>query len=120
MLFKGSDEGRWAPLRSREGIEDQAEPPLELVAEVVTGSEVVVGRHLHEVGVLAGGEPLHDRLGDVGDGVRSAPELEGVTGRYFANSKPKRSSPRSHDEAVAGRLWRVSADLVGLPSPRPR
>jgi retinol dehydrogenase-14 len=42
-----------------------------------------------------------------------APDLEQVTGRYFANSKPKRSSKRSYDEAAAARLWRVSADLVG-------
>jgi retinol dehydrogenase-14 len=44
----------------------------------------------------------------------SAPDLEQVTGRYFANSKPKRSSERSYNEAAANRLWRVSADLVGL------
>jgi len=44
----------------------------------------------------------------------SAPDLEGVTGRFFANSKPKRSSKRSYDEAAAARLWQVSADLVGL------
>jgi retinol dehydrogenase-14 len=44
----------------------------------------------------------------------SAPELERVTGRHFVNGKPKRSSERSYDEAVAARLWRVSADLVGL------
>jgi retinol dehydrogenase-14 len=46
--------------------------------------------------------------------VASAPDLEQVTGRYFANGKPKRSSKRSHDEAAAARLWQVSADLVGL------
>jgi NAD(P)-dependent dehydrogenase (short-subunit alcohol dehydrogenase family) len=44
--------------------------------------------------------------------VASAPELEQVTGRYFANSKPKRSSERSYDEVVAARLWRVSVDPV--------
>jgi hypothetical protein len=44
----------------------------------------------------------------------SAPDLERVTGRYFANSRPKRSSKRSYDEAAAARLWQVSADLVGL------
>jgi hypothetical protein len=44
----------------------------------------------------------------------STPDLEQVAGRYFANSKPKRSSTRSYDEAAAGRLWQVSADLVGL------
>jgi retinol dehydrogenase-14 len=42
----------------------------------------------------------------------SAPHLEQVTGRYFANSNPKRSSKRSYDEAAAARLWQVSADLV--------
>ena len=46
--------------------------------------------------------------------VAAASDLEQVTGRYFANSKPKRSSERSHDEADAARLWQASADLVGL------
>jgi NAD(P)-dependent dehydrogenase (short-subunit alcohol dehydrogenase family) len=46
----------------------------------------------------------------------SAPGLEQVTGRYFANSRPKRSSGRSYDEATAARLWQVSADLVSLPA----
>jgi retinol dehydrogenase-14 len=44
----------------------------------------------------------------------SSPGLEQVTGSYFANSKPKRSSKRSYDEAAAARLWQTSADLVGL------
>jgi retinol dehydrogenase 14 len=44
----------------------------------------------------------------------SAPDLEQVTGRYFANSKLKRSSKPSYDEAAAARLWQVSGDLVGL------
>jgi len=44
----------------------------------------------------------------------SAPDLERVSGRYLANGKPKRSAKRSYDEAVAARLWRESADLVGL------
>jgi retinol dehydrogenase 14 len=37
-----------------------------------------------------------------------------VTGRYFANRKPERSSKASYDQAAAARLWRVSAELVGL------
>ena len=40
--------------------------------------------------------------------------LERVTGHYFASSNPKQSSRASHDEASCARLWRVSADLVGL------
>ena len=46
----------------------------------------------------------------------SSPELEGVTGQYFANEQPKRSSKASYDTEAAARLWRVSAELVGLPS----
>ena len=44
----------------------------------------------------------------------SAVELEQVSGRYFANRRPTRSSTRSYDQAVAARLWEASADLVGL------
>jgi retinol dehydrogenase 14 len=46
--------------------------------------------------------------------VACAPDLEQVSGRYFANSKPKRSSKPSYDQATAARLWQVSDDLVGL------
>jgi retinol dehydrogenase 14 len=42
----------------------------------------------------------------------SSPDLDQVTGRYFANSKPKRSSKASYDQAAAARLWQVSAELV--------
>jgi NAD(P)-dependent dehydrogenase (short-subunit alcohol dehydrogenase family) len=44
----------------------------------------------------------------------SAPELAKVSGRYFVSSTATRSSPRSYDEAVAARLWQVSAEPVGL------
>lgn len=44
----------------------------------------------------------------------SAPDLEQVSGRYFANRRPTRSSTRSYDQVVAARLWEASADLVGL------
>ena len=41
-------------------------------------------------------------------------EVEGVTGRYFADRKAKKSSKSSYDTAAAARLWQVSADLVGI------
>ncbi len=44
----------------------------------------------------------------------SSPDLGQVSGRYFANSKPKRSSKASYDQTAAARLWQVSAELVGL------
>jgi NAD(P)-dependent dehydrogenase (short-subunit alcohol dehydrogenase family) len=49
----------------------------------------------------------------------SSPDLDRVTGRYFAKSKPAKSSKRSYDESVAARLWEVSADLVGLTARAP-
>ena len=45
-------------------------------------------------------------------------EVAGVTGRYFANRKPKASNRASYDTAAAARLWRVSAGLVGSRSTR--
>ena len=44
----------------------------------------------------------------------SAPDLELVSGQYFANREPRGSSKRSYDQAAAARLWQVSAGLVGL------
>lgn len=43
-----------------------------------------------------------------------APELEGVSGKYFTPRGEERSAPRSYDEAIARRLWEVSATLCGL------
>jgi NAD(P)-dependent dehydrogenase (short-subunit alcohol dehydrogenase family) len=44
----------------------------------------------------------------------SSAQVDGVTGRYFANRKPRTSSKASYDTARAERLWQLSADLVGL------
>lgn len=46
----------------------------------------------------------------------SSPEVEGVTGRYFVNHKTKRSEQSSYNTATTAQLWRVSADLVGIPT----
>ena len=44
----------------------------------------------------------------------SSPEVEGITGRYFAHRKPQASSRASDDTAAAARLWQASADLAGV------
>jgi NAD(P)-dependent dehydrogenase (short-subunit alcohol dehydrogenase family) len=44
----------------------------------------------------------------------SAPEVDGVSGQYFVDRKPRRSSRASYDTAAAQRLWRISAELVGI------
>lgn len=43
----------------------------------------------------------------------SSPQLEQVTGKYFANQSEKASSRESYDQEVAKRLWDVSSELVG-------
>jgi retinol dehydrogenase-12 len=46
--------------------------------------------------------------------VATAPELDGVTGRYFSRSRPKTSSAESRDESVQERVWALSLAQVGL------
>jgi len=43
----------------------------------------------------------------------SSSTVEGVTGKYFANRKAKKSNISSYDGEVTARLWQVSSDLVG-------
>jgi NAD(P)-dependent dehydrogenase (short-subunit alcohol dehydrogenase family) len=42
----------------------------------------------------------------------AAPELEGVSGRYFHRMKARKSSPASYDRGTAARLWAASAALA--------
>ena len=48
----------------------------------------------------------------------SSPQVEGVTGVYFRDMKPARSSRRSHDRALAEQLWSVSEALTSSGEPR--
>jgi retinol dehydrogenase 14 len=45
----------------------------------------------------------------------SSPDVDGVSGAYFAKGKAKSANKSAYDFAMAARLWQVSADLVGLP-----
>lgn len=45
----------------------------------------------------------------------SSPDVDGVTGKYFANSIPIRSAPISYNESLQRQLWEESAKLVNLP-----
>lgn len=44
----------------------------------------------------------------------ASPEVEGVTGLYYANKHPVKTSPASYEVESARQLWAVSAQLVGL------
>jgi NAD(P)-dependent dehydrogenase (short-subunit alcohol dehydrogenase family) len=46
------------------------------------------------------------------------PALDGISGKYFENGRPVAPAPLAQDEALAKRLWRTSAELVGLPADR--
>jgi retinol dehydrogenase 14 len=46
----------------------------------------------------------------------TAPELDGVSGRFFFKSKEYRTKPITHDREVAARLWHLSEQLCGLVS----
>lgn len=48
----------------------------------------------------------------------SSPSVEGVTGTYFVKRRPEVSNKRSYDLDAAARLWLVSADIVGLATPK--
>lgn len=47
----------------------------------------------------------------------SSPEVEGVTGAYFANRRPKTSNTLSHDTGAAARLWQISEELTHVTQP---
>ena len=44
-----------------------------------------------------------------------SPEVADVSGNYFVDNKPARSSPASRDEKTGDRLWDISLNLTGLP-----
>ena len=45
----------------------------------------------------------------------TSPEVEGVTGKYFVKSIPKRSAPITYDSSLQRQVWEESARLVKLP-----
>ena len=44
----------------------------------------------------------------------TSPDVAGVTGEYFVDSKPKAPADTALDDDAARRLWTISDDLVGL------
>jgi NAD(P)-dependent dehydrogenase (short-subunit alcohol dehydrogenase family) len=46
----------------------------------------------------------------------ASPEVAGTSGLYFQNEKPRRPTALALDDEAAERLWRISAEMVGLPA----
>src|SRR5438874_3838386 len=42
----------------------------------------------------------------------SSPDMDGISGQFFVNRKPKTANKVAYDTDMTARLWRVSADLV--------
>ena len=64
----------------------------------------VLGRWLGDVQIS--GESLHY--------LAAAPELTGVSGRYFNRTHPEKPAPHALDRAVGKRLWEETLVLTGL------
>jgi NAD(P)-dependent dehydrogenase (short-subunit alcohol dehydrogenase family) len=44
----------------------------------------------------------------------ASPDVEGVSGQYFAKERSVRADPAAYDQEAAQRLWQVSAEMAGL------
>ena len=44
----------------------------------------------------------------------TSPDVDGITGKYYADKRPVRSSTVSYDLDAAQRLWEISSQMVGL------
>jgi NAD(P)-dependent dehydrogenase (short-subunit alcohol dehydrogenase family) len=47
----------------------------------------------------------------------AAPDLKGVSGRYFVSCRERRSAAHTYDESTARRLWETSEALCGIRYP---
>lgn len=63
-----------------------------------------------------GGVPGPDVGADTPAWLATAPEVEGVTGRFFIDREPVETAPHTTDPARCERLWNESARLTGLPA----
>jgi retinol dehydrogenase-14 len=49
----------------------------------------------------------------------SSLDMDGVTGKFFVNRKPKTANKIAYDANMTARLWKVSAELVGMTPASP-
>lgn len=74
----------------------------------------VIATKLLRTGFGGGGAPLEEGA-RTSVHVATAPELRGVSGRYFSDAREARPSALTRDVAVQDRLWDVSERLVAGP-----
>jgi NAD(P)-dependent dehydrogenase (short-subunit alcohol dehydrogenase family) len=49
----------------------------------------------------------------------ASPEVEGITGKYFVDRRPRTSSAQSYSREAQARLWTISEELAGLVTAAP-
>ena len=83
----------------------------EIPKPVIADNEVLV--RVRAAGVNPADWAVMSGLSYVARPVYGMPDVEDVTGAYFANARPQASNEASYDKRAAARLWQVSAGLVG-------
>jgi NAD(P)-dependent dehydrogenase (short-subunit alcohol dehydrogenase family) len=64
----------------------------------------------HSIDTLATGEAATYRLA-------TAPELDGVTGKFYDRTRETRAQPSAYDPEIQRRLWELSLALTDAPDP---
>jgi hypothetical protein len=83
------------------------------------GEFPAVARVAYPIGKAFGLLHPPEEAADTAVYLASAPELIGVTGRYFVQRKAVEVPPELDDPEAARRLWELSERLTGLGDRRP-
>ena len=73
-----------------------------------------------QIGELVGEFPTTDSVEDGAATIvylAAGPDIEGVTGKYFARCRERRPAPDATDAEAQRELWARSADLLGIEEP---
>lgn len=73
-------------------------------------TKIVLEQAGHSIDTLEEGVEATVRLA-------TAPELDGVTGRFYDRQTESRAHHQAYDPEAQRRLWELSLELVGLPDP---
>ncbi|WP_335999592.1 SDR family NAD(P)-dependent oxidoreductase [Halorientalis halophila] len=89
---------------------------------IIPGSEFsrALPGPIQQFGELLGEIPMTDSPEDGAATITylaASPEVDGVTGEYFARCRQRRPAPEARDEAAQRELWTRSADLLDIEEP---
>ena len=96
-----------------------------VTANVLHPGFVATGFGHNNGGLMGAGMKLFQRLAarspekgaETSIHLATSPEVEGVSGKYFADKIAVKSSPESYDRDTATRLWLLSEEQTGIKQP---